>query len=136
MFRLGEKFLEWSDPQYQPSLEHIITTISFYWFTRCYPTSIWVYQWMIAEGQNIESGWAGIQCPLGYSWFKFDILNPPKQWRESTGIVKWFRDHERVGRPSSSCISISFALTESLGGPFRSIRAAQSPVGRCRRHDR
>ncbi|KAH8734206.1 Alpha/Beta hydrolase protein [Ilyonectria robusta] len=94
---IGEKFIEWSDPESRPSLEHILTNVSYYWFTKCYPTSVWIYRLMVAEGSNIRSGWVGIQRPLGYSWFKSDAFNPPKQWRDRIGIAKWFRYHERGG---------------------------------------
>ncbi|KAL2837806.1 epoxide hydrolase [Aspergillus pseudodeflectus] len=94
---IGEKFLQWSDPDSRPSLEYILTNVSFYWLTKCYPTSVWIYRLMIAEAPNVRSGWVGIQCPLGYSWFKSEISNPPKQWRDIIGIVKWFREHECGG---------------------------------------
>lgn len=36
--------LAWSDPASQPSLDQIVTNISIYWFTGCYPSSIWFYR--------------------------------------------------------------------------------------------
>jgi microsomal epoxide hydrolase len=37
-YRIGEKFLEWSDEE--PSLDSILTNVSLYWFTSSHPTSI------------------------------------------------------------------------------------------------
>lgn len=36
--------LAWSDPATRPSLDDISRNISIYWFSGCYPTSIWFYR--------------------------------------------------------------------------------------------
>ncbi|KAF5008719.1 hypothetical protein FDECE_5027 [Fusarium decemcellulare] len=94
---IGEKWLQWSDPRSTPSLDHILTNVSWYWFSKCYPTSQWIYRLMVREGENAKSGWVGVQCPLGYSWFKKESIHPPQAWRESNGVVKWFRSHDEGG---------------------------------------
>jgi hypothetical protein len=38
--RIGEKFLDWSDPRQPPSLDTILGMVSLYWFTSCFPQSI------------------------------------------------------------------------------------------------
>ncbi|KAF4449341.1 epoxide hydrolase [Fusarium albosuccineum] len=91
---IGEKWLQWSDPRSTPSLDHILTNVSWYWFSKCYPTSQWIYRLMVREGANAKSGWVGVQCPLGYSWFNKESIHPPQAWRESNGVVKWFRSHD------------------------------------------
>jgi hypothetical protein len=42
--RIGDKYNEWSDET--PSLETILTLISIYWFTDCYPSSIYIYRYV------------------------------------------------------------------------------------------
>jgi hypothetical protein len=41
-FRIGEKFLEWSDED--PSLDEILTNVSIYWFTNSISTSFYPYR--------------------------------------------------------------------------------------------
>lgn len=41
-FRIGEKFLEWSDEN--PSLDEILTDVSIYWFTNSISTSFYPYR--------------------------------------------------------------------------------------------
>lgn len=40
--RIGEKMIDWSDES--PSIETILGNVSLYWFTGCYPSSIYVYR--------------------------------------------------------------------------------------------
>lgn len=40
--RIGEKMIDWSDET--PSIETILGNVSLYWFTGCYPSSIWPYR--------------------------------------------------------------------------------------------
>ncbi|KAF5577179.1 epoxide hydrolase [Fusarium pseudoanthophilum] len=94
---IGEKFLEWPDPATRPSLELILTNISFYWFSRCYPTSLWHYRLMISGIEGFGSQFDGVKCPFGYSWFKRECCNPPKAWLDKLGKVQWYRPHERGG---------------------------------------
>ncbi|KAM5345651.1 hypothetical protein ACJ41O_011512 [Fusarium nematophilum] len=98
---IGEKWMQWSDPRSTPSLEHILTNVAWYWFSKCYPTSLGVYRIMVRDGANAKSGWVGVQCPLGYSWFSKESIHPPKAWRDSTGVAKWFRRHEEGGHFAS-----------------------------------
>lgn len=43
-FRIGEKMIAWSDEREAPSVETILGNVSLYWFTGCYPSSIWPYR--------------------------------------------------------------------------------------------
>ncbi|CAG7559047.1 unnamed protein product [Fusarium equiseti] len=65
--RIGEKLLEWSDPATRPSLELILTNVSFYWFSRCFPMSPWHYRSMDSGVSGIGSQLDGVTCPVGYS---------------------------------------------------------------------
>lgn len=40
--RIGEKMIDWSDET--PSIDTILGNVSLYWFTGCYPSSIWPYR--------------------------------------------------------------------------------------------
>lgn len=40
--RIGEKMIDWSDET--PSIETILGNVSLYWFTGCYPSSIYPYR--------------------------------------------------------------------------------------------
>lgn len=42
LLRIGEKMIVWS--HVTPSLQEILDNVSLYWFTGCYPTSIWIYR--------------------------------------------------------------------------------------------
>lgn len=39
IFRIGEKFLEWTDDATTPDLDTILTNVSLYWFTGSFPRS-------------------------------------------------------------------------------------------------
>lgn len=94
---IGEKFLVWSDPQTTPSLELILTNVSIYWFSRCYPTSIWCYRAVVGGITVLRSSFDGVQCPMGYSWFRREISSPPKAWLDKIEQIKWYRAHEKGG---------------------------------------
>ena len=42
IFRVGEKFLDWSDVD--PSLDTILETVSLYWLTETFPRSVYPYR--------------------------------------------------------------------------------------------
>ncbi|KAF5004988.1 hypothetical protein FDECE_8513 [Fusarium decemcellulare] len=94
---IGEKFLQWSDPETRPSLELILTNVSFYWFSKCYSTSIWPYRLIVSGETAFGSPFDGVQCPVAYSWFRREISSPPKLWLDRDGKVKWYRSHDRGG---------------------------------------
>lgn len=86
---IGEKFLAWSDPSTTPSLQTIIADISLYWFTGCFPTSIYTYR----EMKKLLY----VEKPMGYSYFPFELAPVPKVWAEKTGNMVFFRRHENGG---------------------------------------
>jgi len=49
---IGEKFLAWSDED--PSLETILESVTLYWLTETFPTSIYPYR--------------AVCCPTSYVW--------------------------------------------------------------------
>jgi microsomal epoxide hydrolase len=86
---VGEKFLAWSDPSTIPSLHTIVSDISLYWLTGCFPTSIYTYR----EMKELLY----VNKPVGYSYFPYELAPVPRAWAEKTGRIVSFRSHERGG---------------------------------------
>jgi hypothetical protein len=86
---IGEKFLAWSDPSTTPSLNTIISDITLYWLTGCYPTSIYTYR-ELKELLYVDK-------PVGYSYFPFELAPVPRAWAEKTGKVVSFKSHDKGG---------------------------------------
>ncbi|KAH8195950.1 hypothetical protein TruAng_009870 [Truncatella angustata] len=93
---IGGKMVEWSDET--PDVDLILTNVALYWFTGCYSTSIGHHR-LIAGGnfEPLTGGWKTVEVPLGYSWFRKEISNPPKVWIDQTGKVSWYRTHSKGG---------------------------------------
>lgn len=86
---IGEKFLAWSDPECTPSLDTILADVTLYWFTGCYPTSIYPYR----DVRPLLF----VDKPVGYSYFPWELAPVPKVWAEKTGRMVFFKCHERGG---------------------------------------
>jgi pimeloyl-ACP methyl ester carboxylesterase len=97
---IGEKMIRWTDKS--PDTDLILTNLSVYWFSGCYPASIYCHREAVAESAPLMDGWKLVNVPLGYSWFKKEIMNPPKAWIDHTKKVTWYRKHDMV-----SCQNIS-----------------------------
>jgi microsomal epoxide hydrolase len=101
---IGEKMMTWTDSTvFDPltntdHLELLLTNVSLYWFSRCYPTTMYHHR-IALKGimGDLTGGWKDVRVPMGYSWFKKEISNPPKAWIDKTGKVKWYRKHEKGG---------------------------------------
>lgn len=94
---VGEKFLDWTDED--PSMETILESVSLYWLTNCFATSIYPYRQLFTPG-NIgahENPIWHIRKPLGFSWFPKEIAPVPKAWVATTGDLVFFRQHARGG---------------------------------------
>ncbi|KAI9652695.1 MAG: hypothetical protein M1821_007836 [Bathelium mastoideum] len=94
---IGEKFLDWTDKD--PPLEKILESVSLYWLTNCFATSIYPYRQLFTPG-NIgahENPIWHINKPLGFSWFPLEIAPVPRAWIASTGDLVWFRQHAMGG---------------------------------------
>ncbi|RBR26365.1 uncharacterized protein FIESC28_00865 [Fusarium coffeatum] len=94
---IGEKFLHWTDED--PPMEEILTSVSLYWFTDSFPTSIYPYRQRFAPGTGgAHDGpdWK-ITKPLGYSWFPEELAPIPAAWAETTGNLVFARRHESGG---------------------------------------
>ncbi|KAK3943204.1 Alpha/Beta hydrolase protein [Diplogelasinospora grovesii] len=92
---IGEKMIGWSDET--PETDLILTNVSLYWFSGCYPTSIYLHRLIVDDYGALTHGWKTVNVPLGYSWFKKEISSPPKTWIDHTGKVSWYRKHDKGG---------------------------------------
>ncbi|KAF2866360.1 hypothetical protein BDV95DRAFT_584598 [Massariosphaeria phaeospora] len=97
---LGEKFLAWSDVD--PELDTILTAVSLYWLTDCFPTTVYPYRQDFAAGQR-PAGWFHGQAelyvakPLGFSHFPYEVAPLPRAWVETSGRLVSWREHEAGG---------------------------------------
>jgi len=105
---IGEKMIEWSDET--PETDMILTNVSLYWFSGCYPTSIYHHRLILDDFGPLMHGWKAVNVPLGYSWFKKEIGSPPKMWIDHMGKVSWYRKHDKVGlRDTSAWLEFGYA---------------------------
>lgn len=106
-FRIGEKFLEWTDTD--PSLDTILESVTLYWLTSSFPRAMYPY---IQSGGRPTSKHPGdtpatgnvhadpnyfCEKPLGYSWFPKELAPVPVSWVKTTGNLVWHRSHESGG---------------------------------------
>jgi microsomal epoxide hydrolase len=91
---IGEKMTSWTDET--PDLDLILTNISLYWFSGCYPTCIYLHRQILDGPGPFMEAWKDIKKPVGYSWFRKEISSPPKAWIDQTGKVNWYRTHDKV----------------------------------------
>ncbi|XP_014558287.1 hypothetical protein COCVIDRAFT_25228 [Bipolaris victoriae FI3] len=90
---IGEKMLEWSDED--PSLDEILTNISLYWFSGCFPSCLGVYRQYFG-GAPIPK-WKFTEKPLGYSFFRFELGVAVKSILEKETNLVFYQRHERGG---------------------------------------
>lgn len=91
--RIGEKMLEWTDED--PSLDEILTNISLYWFSGCFPSCLGVYRQYFG-GAPIPK-WKFTEKPLGYSFFRFELGVAVKSILEKETNLVFYKRHERGG---------------------------------------
>ncbi len=93
--RIGEKMISWSDDT--PSLDHILSNISLYWFTQCASTSLYPYR--ANYGREVDKSTlfkSLMDKPVGYSLFPREILPTPIEWVKTRVNLVWSRRHESV----------------------------------------
>ncbi|KAF2789207.1 epoxide hydrolase-like protein [Melanomma pulvis-pyrius CBS 109.77] len=89
---IGEKFVEWTDTT--PSLDHILTNISLYWFTSGFPRSIYPYRVIFAPDRKPTPF---ISKPLGFSFFPHELFPGIKGAIEKNGNLVFYKQHEKGG---------------------------------------
>lgn len=98
---IGEKYLAWTDED--PPLDTILESVTLYWLTECYPTSIWPYRELFSKdtwGAHHDPA-LYIKKPLGYSWFPKELAPIPRAWVATTGNLVFSRQHESGGHFAS-----------------------------------
>jgi microsomal epoxide hydrolase len=91
-YRIGEKFVEWSDTT--PSLDTILTNVSFYWFTQGFPTSIYPYRALFSPSRR---PFDYIKKPTGYSFFPYELYPGLKSNVAKNVNLVHYAQHEHGG---------------------------------------
>ena len=91
--RIGEKFLDWTDPKTTPGLDDILTNISLYWFTSGYPTSLYPYR-ALTKSPSI---FGGVKKPTGASWFPYEMAPMIKHVMEEQCELVFFKQQGKGG---------------------------------------
>ncbi|KAL2065164.1 hypothetical protein VTL71DRAFT_4305 [Oculimacula yallundae] len=91
---IGEKFLSWTDDD--PSLETILESVSLYWFTRSFESSIYTYRTRFLPQDQQPSG-PKVRVPFGFSNFPKEIIPVPRSWAETEGNLVFYREHKKGG---------------------------------------
>ncbi|KAJ1324493.1 microsomal epoxide hydrolase [Microdochium nivale] len=99
--RIGEKLCEWTDPHAPLPLDTILATVSFYWFTNTFPSSLYhaelVKKVMAGETLPISK-----EKPMGYSLFAHDLAVLPRAWAEELyPNLRLFKFHAEGGHFAS-----------------------------------
>jgi len=89
---IGEKFLAWSDQD--PPLDEILTSLTLWWCTQTFPTSIYPYR---DRAITTDSPEYYIKTPTGYSSFPKELLISPRNWAEKSANIQWYRKHDKGG---------------------------------------
>ncbi|EGP86991.1 uncharacterized protein MYCGRDRAFT_71676 [Zymoseptoria tritici IPO323] len=92
---IGEKYLEWVDDHL--SLDHILDSVSLYWFTDSFPRAIYPYRQFFGPKPKAITKAYYIGKPMGYSWFPREIAPMPLGWVRTTGNLVWHKSHEKGG---------------------------------------
>jgi len=90
---IGEKFLAWSDAD--PDLDTILESVTVYWLTETFPTSIYPYRLRFRPDYKPTPPY--LKKPTGYSYFPKEITPTPKSWVEKEVNLVFYREHDRGG---------------------------------------
>jgi microsomal epoxide hydrolase len=89
---IGEKMLEWTDDD--PSLDTILTNVSLYWFTSCFPSCLYPYRLLFDPARQEMPR---TDKPLGYSVFPLELVVAVKSLLEKEANLVFYKRHERGG---------------------------------------
>ena len=75
---IGEMILAWSDPR-SIALDDVLATISIYYLTGCFHTSVMIYHQTQTKRAQLESreSWGKIKSKMAYSLFVRTYPSPP-----------------------------------------------------------
>ncbi|KAI9053690.1 hypothetical protein LZ554_002643 [Drepanopeziza brunnea f. sp. 'monogermtubi'] len=91
---IGEKYLEWTDTD--PSLNAILESVSLYWYTQTFESSIYTYRTRFLP-KDQQPTIAYVSVPFGFSNFPKEILPVPKSWAAAAGNLVFYREHDTGG---------------------------------------
>ncbi|KAJ5722398.1 hypothetical protein N7488_000433 [Penicillium malachiteum] len=98
---IGEKLMEWTDPQNKFSLDQILSLVSFYWLTDTFPRSLY-HATIIRDYIGSKPFPTSMEKPLGYSMFQYDLAVLPQPWvQELYPNLVFFNNHDRGGHFAS-----------------------------------
>ncbi|QRV92993.1 epoxide hydrolase [Ceratobasidium sp. AG-Ba] len=110
---IGEKFLEWSDPQFgvPPSTitnNTILTEVSLYYLTGTFETSVNTY-FQNPNGFNPTMLHAANDVPMGYAAYYYDLQYYPKFYVSKIGNLVYY-----AGKPVLVVITCEVAILPDL----------------------
>ncbi|KAF8287350.1 alpha/beta-hydrolase [Clavulina sp. PMI_390] len=96
---IGEKRLAWQDPS-TFDLEDLLATVSIYYLTSTFQTSVMIYQQSrpaVMKMLSDRSGVRKIQIPMAFGAFPHEIEAPPRHWLARCGHLIQYRAHDKGG---------------------------------------
>jgi hypothetical protein len=88
--------MEWTDPRKPFSLDHILGTVTLYWFTGTFSTSLYHATAAMRYLSNTPFP-VSKEKPLGYSWFPYDLVVFPQAWaQEVYPNMVFYKSHSKV----------------------------------------
>jgi microsomal epoxide hydrolase len=93
---VGEKLLDWTDDDLP--IDTVLESVSLYWFTNCFATSIYPYRHLFTPGvvgAHENPKWY-VNKPMGFSWFPQELAPIPAAWVAETGNLVFVKHHDKV----------------------------------------
>lgn len=96
-------------------MDHILTTVSLYFHTRCIASSSLIYYEnprhdqfaaYCVQPENL------IKCPFGYTSMGYDTAPNSKRAVEQTGNLVWYKERDDAGH--FACLETPQALVEDI----------------------
>ncbi|KAI9664237.1 MAG: hypothetical protein M1831_002416 [Alyxoria varia] len=126
---IGEKFLAWSDPQcLQPSLNHILSIATLYWFTDTIPRCLYPYRETNRlrktppDQSELYKLIMNNEKPKGFSWFPWELHPTPMAYiRERLRNIVWYRRHDEQSAAARVGGGGSGTVEKVRGGHFAAL---------------
>ncbi|KAJ9610188.1 hypothetical protein H2200_004965 [Cladophialophora chaetospira] len=95
---IGEKLMDWTDPNHQFSIPTILESISLYWLTASGHSSLWSYRHSFgSSARPHDDPKYHIKVPMGYSYYRYEIIPIPADWVATTGNLVFTEKHDKGG---------------------------------------
>ncbi|KAK9720252.1 hypothetical protein K7432_004270 [Basidiobolus ranarum] len=127
-----EKFAAWSDCRPENNYEsaftrdEILTNVMIYYTTGTITSSIRLY-YESCNGLSSAFGTkflgSRVDCPVGISYFKEEIMKLPREWLDSELNVEWINHHDRGGH--FAALEVPDLLADDLIQYFRSAAVSR-----------